>query len=68
MKQYGLILVIILLIIAPIFINRGLIVTDFYYQRTGKPLTAIGLSNENWLEFWKDYISIAIAFLGIYLV
>lgn len=67
-EKYGLAFVIILLIIAPIFINFGLMATDFYYQKTGNTLTAIGLNNENWLEFWRDYISIAIAFLGIYLV
>lgn len=66
--KYGLFLVIILLIVAPIFINVGLMITDYYYQETGNTLTAVGLNNENWLEFWKDYISIAIAFLGIYLV
>ena len=67
-QKYWLFLVIILLIVAPIFINIGLIVTDYYYQKTGNVLTAVGLTNENWLEFWKDYISIAIAFFGIYLV
>lgn len=67
-QKYGLFLVIILLIVAPIFINIGLMATDYYYQKTGNSLTAVGLNNENWLEFWKDYISIAIAFLGIYLV
>lgn len=67
-QKFWLFLVIILLIVAPIFINVGLMVTDYYYQKTGNALTAVGLSNENWLEFWKDYISIAIAFFGIYLV
>lgn len=67
-EKHGLTMVIVLLIIAPIFINIGLVVTDYFYQNTGITLTAVGLNNENWLEFWKDYISIAIAFLGVYLV
>lgn len=67
-EKNGLIIVIVLLILAPIFINIGLVATDYFYQKTGATLTAVGVNNENWLEFWKDYISIAIAFLGIYLV
>lgn len=67
-EKNGLTMVIVLLIIAPIFINIGLVITDYFYQKTGITLTAVGLNNENWLEFWKDYISIAIAFLGVYLV
>ena len=67
-KKNGLIIIIALLIIAPLFINIGLMIADRFFLKTGIMLTAIGLNNENWLEFWKDYISIAIAFLGIYLV
>lgn len=67
-KKNGLIIIIMLLIIAPLFINIGLMITDCVFRKTGWTLTAIGLNNKNWLEFWKDYISIAIAFLGIYLV
>lgn len=63
-----LVIVIVLLIIAPLIINIGLMFTDFIYSKAGISLTAKGLSNVNWLEFWKDYISVAIAFLGIYLV
>lgn len=57
-----------MLIITPLIINIGLMFTDFIYSKSGITLTAKGLNNVNWLEFWKDYISVAIAFLGIYLV
>ncbi len=63
-----LVIVIVLLIITPLIINIGLMFTDFIYSKAGITLTAKGLNNVNWLEFWKDYISVAIAFLGIYLV
>ena len=63
-----LIIVIISLLIAPFVINVGLMFTDFVYDKTSITLTAEGLNNVQWLEFWKDYISVAIAFLGIYLV
>lgn len=63
-----LVIVIVLLLIAPLIINVGLMFTDFVYSKTGMTLTANNLNNTNWLEFWKDYISVAIAFLGIYLV
>lgn len=67
-EKNGLIITIILLIVAPLIINVGLIITDYVFHKTGATLTAIGLNNENWLEFWKEYLSISIAFLGIYLV
>lgn len=63
-----LIIVIVLLTIAPLIINIGLMFTDVIYSKMGIDLTAKGLNNANWLEFWKDYMSVAIAFLGIYLV
>lgn len=63
-----LIIVIISLLIAPFVINVGLMFTDFVYDKTSITMTAEGLNNVQWLEFWKDNISVAIAFLGIYLV
>ena len=63
-----LIIVIVFLLIAPFVINVGLMFTDFVYSKMRFTLTAEGLNNVYWLEFWKDYISVAIAFLGIYLV
>lgn len=67
-EKNGLIITIVLLMVAPIIINVGLVFTDYVFGKTGVSLTAIGLDNENWLEFWKQYLSTAIAFLGIYLV
>ena len=63
-----LMIVIALLIAAPLFINLGLMFTDDIFNKMGIDLTAKGLNNANWLEFWKDYMSVAIAFVGIYLV
>lgn len=63
-----LIVVIVLLTVAPLIINLGLMITDSIYSKMGIELTAKGLNNANWLEFWKDYMSVAIAFFGIYLV
>ncbi len=60
--------VIIMLIAAPVLINGGLAVTDFLCDKLGITLTARGLNNESWLDFWKYYLSTAIAFFGVYLV
>lgn len=62
------ILLIFILVAVPLFINEGLMITDIIYDKLGATLTAEGLSNANWLEFWEYYLSTAIAFLGIYLV
>lgn len=59
---------IILLFVAPLLINGGLIVTDVFCDKLGITLTAKGLGNESWLDFWKYYLSTVIAFLGVYLV
>ncbi|MBD5534893.1 MAG: hypothetical protein HDQ99_04425 [Lachnospiraceae bacterium] len=64
----SIIVVIILLIVAPFLINVGLGVTDIISDKWGIALTAKGLSNESWLDFWKYYMSTSIAFLGVYLV
>ncbi len=64
----SLIFVIIMLIVAPALINGGLAATDVLYNKLGITLTAKGLDNENWLDFWKYYLSTAIAFFGVYLV
>lgn len=60
--------VIVLLVAAPLIINIGLLIMDIIYYRFDIVLTARGLNNEKWLEFWRDYLSVAIAFFGIYLV
>lgn len=59
---------VILLFVAPLLINGGLIVTDVFCDKLGITLTAKGLGNESWLDFWKYYLSTVIAFLGVYLV
>lgn len=64
----GLLLVIIMLIAVPVLINCGLAVTDVLCDKLGITLTAKGLGNESWLDFWKYYLSTVIAFLGVYLV
>ena len=61
-------LVVIAFAIAPLLINIGLVITDIVYEKTGFSLTAYGLNNVEWLDFWKQYLAIAISFLGIYLV
>ena len=67
LKKY-LFIGIILLFAAPLFINGGLIFTDVLYDKYGTTLTARDLGNDSWFEFWKYYLSTAIAFLGVYLV
>lgn len=61
-------LVVIAFAIAPLLINIGLVITDIVYEEIGFTLTAYGLNNVEWLDFWKQYLAIAISFLGIYLV
>lgn len=67
-KSKFLIFVIVAFMSAPLFINVGLIIADIIYEKTGIILTASGLSNVQWLDFWKEYLTITISFLGIYLV
>lgn len=54
--------------IAPMLINIGLAITDVIYANTGFALTAKGLNNVEWLDFWKQYLAITISFLGVCLV
>lgn len=60
--------IIFLFVVAPLLVNLGLIVTDKIYATTGKLLTAKGLDNSDWLDFWKQYLAIMISFIGICLV
>lgn len=55
-------------IIAPLIINIGLIATDAIYENSKTLLTAKGLSNADWLDFWKQYLAIIISFVGVSLV
>lgn len=61
-------MVVIAFAVAPLLINVGLVITDFIYDKTGTTLTAYGLNNVEWLDFWKQYLAISISFLGVYLV
>lgn len=63
----GFIILFIFLFI-PFVINGGLIITDYVYLKTGRMLTAYGLDNKDWLNFWQNYCSISVAFIGVYLV
>ncbi len=67
-KRKILVIVVIAFAVAPLLINVGLVFTDFIYDKTGFTLTAYGLNNVEWLDFWKQYLAIVISFLGIYLV
>lgn len=67
-KRKILALVVIAFAVAPLLINVGLVITDFIYDKTGATLTAYGLNNVEWLDFWKQYLAISISFLGVYLV
>ena len=67
-KSKILISVVIAFALAPLFINVGLVITDIIYEKTGLTLTALGLNNADWLDFWQQYLAIVISFLGIYLV
>lgn len=67
-KSNILVIVVIAFAVAPLLINVGLVFTDFIYDKTGVTLTAYGLNNVEWLDFWKQYLAIVISFWGIYLV
>lgn len=67
-KNKILIFIMVAFIIASILINVGLMITDIIYINTGMTLTACGLNNVEWLDFWKEYIAIGISFMGICLV
>ena len=58
-------LIYIVIAFAPVAINLGLVFTDIIYEKTGNTLTAKGLNNAEWLGFWKQYLAIAISFVGL---
>lgn len=68
LKSKILIVVVILFALVPLSINVGLVITDIIYEKTGLTLTALGLNNADWLDFWQQYLAIVISFLGIFLV
>lgn len=64
-KSKSLIYIVIAFAVAPVAINLGLVFTDIIYEKTGNTLTAKGLNNAEWLGFWKQYLAIAISFVGL---
>ena len=64
-KSKSLIYIVIVFAVAPVAINLGLVFTDIIYEKTGNTLTAKGLNNAEWLGFWKQYLAIAISFVGL---
>ena len=64
-KSKSLIYIVIVFAVAPVVINLGLVFTDIIYEKTGNTLTAKGLNNAEWLGFWKQYLAIAISFVGL---
>lgn len=67
-KNKILLFIMVAFVVAPILVNVGLMITDIVYINTGMTLTACGLNNVEWLDFWKEYIAIGISFMGICLV
>ncbi len=65
LKKYWIVCVAIFFIAVPFLLNFGLFVTDIIYEKYGVTLTASGLQNQDWLDFWGTYLSVVIAFLGI---
>lgn len=64
-KSKSLIVIVTAFVVAPLLINLGLVLTDIIYEETGFTLTANGLNNAEWLDFWKQYLSVAISFVGL---
>lgn len=64
-KSKSLIAIVIAFVVAPLLINLGLVLTDIIYEKTGFTLTAKGLNNAEWLDFWKQYLAVAISFVGL---
>lgn len=64
-KKYWIWCSIIFFAIGPLLLNLGLYFTDAIYDKFGYSLTARGLDNQDWLDFWGTYLSVLIAFVGI---
>ncbi len=64
-KKHWILCSVILFIILPLLLNIGLYITDVVYNEFGWTLTANGLENQDWLDFWGTYLSVVIAFMGI---
>lgn len=64
-KSRSLIGIVTAFVVAPLLINLGLVFTDIIYEETGFTLTAKGLNNAEWLDFWKQYLAVTISFVGL---
>lgn len=64
-KKRWILYIVMLLIVLPLFLNIGIYITDVVYNEFGWTLTANGLKNQDWLDFWGTYLSVVIAFAGI---
>lgn len=64
-KKHWILCIILFFIILPLLLNVGLYITDIIYNKFGWTLTARGLENQDWLDFWGTYLSVVIAFVGI---
>lgn len=67
-KSKSLIAIVTAFVVAPLLINLGLVLTDIIYEEFGFTLTAKGLNNAEWLDFWKQYLALAISFVGLCVV
>lgn len=67
-NKLKIVLILVLVVMIPVLVNFGLMTTDLLNDKYGVELTARGLDNKNWLEFWKDYAATIVAFTGIHLV
>ncbi len=64
-KKHWILCIVMLLIVLPLLLNIGIYITDVVYDEFGWTLTARGLENQGWLDFWGTYLSVVIAFVGI---
>ena len=64
-KKYWILCIIIFFVVLPLLLNIGIYITDVVYNEFGWTLTASGLGNQDWLDFWGTYLSVVIAFVGI---
>lgn len=65
MKKRWILCIVMLFIILPMLLNIGIYITDIVYDELGWTLTASGIGNQDWLDFWGTYLSVVIAFVGI---
>ena len=64
-KKHWILCTIIFFILLPLLLNIGIYSTDVIYNAFGWTMTAGGLNNQDWLDFWGTYLSVVIAFIGI---